>query len=75
LASNFSLEYKEGSTTKTIIPDNIGYINPTTLILKSDAISINQSYTLKFTALEDYAEINTRTSVDGMTSIGVTVGN
>lgn len=75
LASNFALEYKDGSTTKTLIPNSIGYIDPTTLIIKSDSISMTTQYTLKFTSLEDYALQNTRTSTDGMTSIGVVLGS
>ncbi len=74
-ASNFMLEYNDGSTKKTIIPNNVAYIDATTLIIKSDSISLNVQYTLKFTALEDYGELNTRTESDGSTSVGVTLGS
>jgi hypothetical protein len=75
LASNFFLEYKDGSTTKTITPNSVAYIDPTTLIIKSESINLNTQYTLKFTALEDYAEINSRTEADGMTSKLVVLGS
>jgi hypothetical protein len=75
LASNYSLEYKDATNTLvTRTVTGVTSIDGNTIILRSDALDISKSYTLRFTSLTDYSGSNIRTAVDGLNSISVIVG-
>lgn len=75
IASNYWLEYKDGSNTKKKEASSVSFYSPSTLLIRFDSLSYSTPYTLKFNSLTDYTGINIRTSADGMTSIGVTAPN
>lgn len=75
LASNYVLEYKEGSNTVTKSASSVSLVNATTLIIKFNTLDLTKSYTLKFTSLTDYLGFNQRTSADGLNTLGVVLGN
>jgi len=74
--ANYSLEYSDGSSTKTMQPFSVSYIDATTLLLKFDDLDFAKEYTLKFNiSITDYANVSPRLVSDGLNSIGVVLGN
>ncbi len=76
MASNYVLEYQEGSNTARKNAVSVSYVNAKMLILKFDKLDLSKQYTLKFTdRLVDYSGGNARLSSDNSNGISVYVGN
>lgn len=75
IAANYSLEYKDGSNTKTKFATNVSLADPKTIIVFFDSLSNSTAYTLKFNSLTDFIGVNVRNSSDGLTSVSVSAGH
>ena len=54
--SNFSLEVMVGENVNSkITPSLVKYIDPATIILRFDSLSISESYRVRFTSITDYS--------------------
>ena len=72
--SNYCLEYKEEGATITKMPISVGYFNATTLTLKFDNLNFQDTYTLNFDSLKDYAGTNITTTSGDEKSVVVKLG-
>jgi hypothetical protein len=53
-ASNYSIEYKDGSNTKTQVASSVAMYNPSTVLIKFNSLSNSTGYTLRYNNLIDY---------------------
>lgn len=54
VASNYSVEYKDGSNTKTQTATSVSMYDPSTLLIRFFSLSNSTAYTLKYNSLSDY---------------------
>lgn len=74
VGSNYYLEYKDGSNTKTKTATSAGLYDPTTLLIRFDSVSNGSQYVLKFNSLTDFTSNNIRVGGDDMSRISVSDG-
>lgn len=58
IASNYSVEYKSGSDTKTQTAVSVSMYDPTTLLIRFFSLSDSTSYTLRYNNLTDFTGSN-----------------
>jgi hypothetical protein len=72
--NNYLLHYDLGGYLMTKVPALASYINSTTMILKFDALDLDQTYTLSFNELTDQTGLYTSTAAEGNNKIKVRTG-
>lgn len=74
VASNYWVQYTDGTSTLTKQATNVNIVNGTTGVINFSNLDISKTYTLMFSSLTDYSTQYTRTVGDGMNYHTVSLG-